>query len=76
MTTRHPSRSSRTIAVLAVAGAIALAADATGAQAARWLPPLATAGQRILMQEGFMEGPTGDVRRGPLSKRLYDESKR
>lgn len=66
MMTRHPSRSSRLIVVVAVAGATSIAADATAAQAAGWLP-LATAGQRVLMQEGFMQGSTASVRHGPLS---------
>ena len=64
MTTRNPSRSSRMIAIASVAGAIAIAVGASGAQAARWLPPIATVGQAFLMQEGIVPG---DVRQGPLS---------
>jgi hypothetical protein len=64
MTTRNPSRSSRTIAVVAVASALSLAAGASVAQAARWLPPIAMIGQSILTQEGVVQST---VRQGPLS---------
>jgi hypothetical protein len=63
MKSRNPSRSSRIIAVAAIAAAISFAVHATGAQAARLLPPLAHAGQMVLMQEAQVD----DVRQSPVT---------
>lgn len=65
MTTRIPSQSSRMIAVVAVVGAISITAGVTGAQTARWLPPIASVGRAVLTQERFVPG--SNVRQGPLS---------
>ena len=64
MTTRNPSWSSRVIAVVAVAGLFSLAAGASVAQAARWIPSIATIGHSMLAQE---DAVPSDVRQGPLS---------
>ena len=50
MRTRTPSRSSRIIAVGATAAAVLFAAHATGAQTARWIPPLALAGETLIQE--------------------------
>jgi hypothetical protein len=68
MTTRKPSRSSRAIGIVAVVGLISISASVTGAQAARWLSPFATAGHWILTEEGIVQQRTpNDVRQGPVS---------